>query len=174
MLRPVQSDGWELSEYCMAGRLGAAAVRAGMAAVLAMAALLTARLAPHSALLTLLALLAPASAQFGGNLPVVDTNPNTNAIPVFIFQGDGYSRDTSWAFYNGTIPNPLISYTVCHRYKIYYDRPRMYIFTYAFDDKDANELYSEYHLGRRAFRICKKNTRYCAWHWEMPDFYQWR
>ena len=36
----------------------------------------------------------------------------------------------------------LISYSVCHRIKIKYDRPRMYIFTYAYDDKDANELYS--------------------------------
>jgi len=113
-------------------------------------------------------------AQFGADLPTVDTNPDTNNIPVLIFQGDGYSRSTSWAYYNGTIKTDLFSYTVCHRFQIYYDRPRMYIFTYAYDDKDANELYSEYHLGRKAFRICKKNTRYCAWHMAMPDFYQWR
>jgi hypothetical protein len=28
----------------------------------------------------------------------------------------------------------------------------MYIFSYAVSDSDTNELYSEYHLGRRAFR----------------------
>ena len=72
----------------------------------------------------------------------------------------------------------------------------MYLFTYAFDDKNANELYSgeppvsaskprpqlvtnmsppsEYHLGRKAFRICKRNTRYCAWHYEMPDLFVYR
>ena len=50
----------------------------------------------------------------------------------------------------------------------------MYLFTYAYDDDDTNELYSEYHLGRQAFRICKKGTKYCAWHREMPDFKQWR
>ena len=49
----------------------------------------------------------------------------------------------------------------------------MYLFTYAYDDDDTNELYSEYHLGRQAFRICKKGTKYCAWHREMPDFKQW-
>ena len=37
---------------------------------------------------------------------------------------------------------PLYSYTVCHRFNIKYDRPRMYIFTYAYDDKDANEIFS--------------------------------
>ena len=36
----------------------------------------------------------------------------------------------------------------------------MYLFTYAYDDDDTNELYSEYHLGRQAFRICKKGTKY--------------
>ena len=35
-----------------------------------------------------------------------------------------------------------MSFTVCHRFQIFYERPRMYIFTYAYDDKDANELYS--------------------------------
>ena len=50
----------------------------------------------------------------------------------------------------------------------------MYLFTYAYNDEDTNELYSEYHLGRQAFRICKKGTKYCAWHREMPDFKQWR
>ena len=33
---------------------------------------------------------------------------------------------------------------------------------------------SEYHLGRKAFRICKRNTRYCAWHYEMPDLFVYR
>ena len=32
---------------------------------------------------------------------------------------------------------------------------------------------SEYHLGRKAFRLCKKGTKYCAWHREMPEFKQW-
>lgn len=41
-----------------------------------------------------------------------------------------------------TIQKDLISYSVCHRYKYFYDRPRMYLFTYAFDDKNANELFS--------------------------------
>ena len=29
----------------------------------------------------------------------------------------------------------------------------MYLFTYASSDSDANELFSEIHLGRRAFRL---------------------
>ena len=41
-----------------------------------------------------------------------------------------------------SIQKDLISYSVCHRYKYFYDRPRMYLFTYAFDDKNANELFS--------------------------------
>ena len=28
----------------------------------------------------------------------------------------------------------------------------MYISTYAYNDEESNELYSEYHLGRAAFR----------------------
>ena len=56
---------------------------------------------------------------------------------------------------------------------LYYTRPRMYLFTYAYDDDDTNELYSEYHLGRSAFRVCKKGTKYCAWHREMPEFSRW-
>lgn len=59
------------------------------------------------------------------------------------------------------------------RYMLYYTRPRMYLFTYAYDDDDTNELYSEYHLGRSAFRVCKKGTKYCAWHREMPEFTKW-
>jgi len=113
-------------------------------------------------------------AQFGGNLPTVEVNPNPNTIPVFLFQEDGYSKATSWAKYNGSMDNDLYSFSVCHRQKLFYNRPRMYIFTYAYNDKDANELYSEYHLGRKAFRICKRGTKYCAWHREMPDFDVWR
>ena len=50
----------------------------------------------------------------------------------------------------------------------------MYLGTYAFDDEDTNELYSEYHLGRSAFRVCKRGTKYCSWHREMPPFRFWR
>jgi len=109
-----------------------------------------------------------------GVIPEVKTNPNTNEIPVFEFQGDGYSKADSWAYYNGSVDNDLISFTFCHRFQVYFDRPRMYLFTYAYDNKDANELYSEYHLGRKAFRGCKRNTKYCAWHLDMPEFYEWR
>ena len=28
------------------------------------------------------------------------------------------------------------------RFQVYFDRPRMYLFTYAYDNKDANELFS--------------------------------
>lgn len=31
---------------------------------------------------------------------------------------------------------------VLFRFQLYYTRPRMYLFTYAFDDQDTNELYS--------------------------------
>ena len=50
----------------------------------------------------------------------------------------------------------------------------MYLGTYAFDDEETNELYSEYHLGRGAFRMCKRGTKYCSWHREMPPFRFWR
>ena len=66
----------------------------------------------------------------------------------------------------------------------------MYLFTYAYDDKNANELFAgildiiknfrlfflniEYHLGRKAFRICKRNTRFCSWHNEMPELFVYR
>ena len=32
---------------------------------------------------------------------------------------------------------------------MFYTRPRMYLFTYAFSDEDTNELYAEYHLSRQ-------------------------
>ena len=36
---------------------------------------------------------------------------------------------------------------------MFYYRPRMYLFTYAFDSDDTRELYGEYHLGRQALRF---------------------
>ena len=76
--------------------------------------------------------------------------------------------------FNGTLNAPLLSYTFCHRFQLFYTRPRMYLGTYAFDDEETNELYSEYHLGRGAFRVCKRGTKYCSWHREMPPFRFWR
>jgi hypothetical protein len=32
----------------------------------------------------------------------------------------------------------------------------LYLFSYAASNKEANELYAEYHLGRLAFRLCKQ------------------
>jgi hypothetical protein len=32
----------------------------------------------------------------------------------------------------------------------------------------------EYHLGRAAFRLCKRNSKYCAWHPGLPDLFVWR
>jgi len=110
----------------------------------------------------------------------LDINENTgDGIFVTYYQRYGYAKEASWAEYNGTIdpvkwPQGLMSYTFCHRYQLYYTRPRMYLTTYAYDDDDTNELYSEYHLGRQAFRVCKKGTKYCSWHREMPDYYHWR
>ncbi|XP_023336040.1 uncharacterized protein LOC111707216 [Eurytemora carolleeae] len=113
------------------------------------------------------------SAQFGLNPPLV-SNPDTTNIPVYKFQTKGYSSDKSYARFNGTIPEPLYSFTVCHRIQIHYERPRMYVFTYASSDENSNDLYSEYHLGRRGFRACKKGTVYCGWDRFMPPFYTWR
>ena len=92
----------------------------------------------------------------------------------FRFQADGYARDNTLLKYKGSIDNPLLSYTYCHRFQMAYTRPRMYISTYAFDDDESNELYSEYHLGRAAFRTCKRGTKFCGWHREMPPFDYWR
>ena len=47
------------------------------------------------------------------------------------------------------------------------------LFNCVFSDQDANELYSEYHLGRQAFRVCKRGSKYCAWYRNMPDYYHW-
>ena len=41
-------------------------------------------------------------------------------------------------------------------------------------EAERRELYSEYHLGRQAWRLCKRGTKYCGWHREMPEFYEWR
>ena len=68
------------------------------------------------------------------------------------FQTDGYARDDTSLRYNDSINAPLLSYTYCHRIQMFYTRPRMYISTYAFNNEESNELYSEYHLGRAAFR----------------------
>lgn len=57
---------------------------------------------------------------------------------------------------------------------MFYTRPRMYLTTYAYSNEDTNELYSEYHLGRSAFRVCKRGTKYCAWHRQMPPYFKWR
>ena len=46
----------------------------------------------------------------------------------------------------------------------------MYVFTYAVSDENANELFAEFHLGRRAFRGCKKGTKFCGWHGDMETF----
>ena len=73
-------------------------------------------------------------------------------IYVASLQGDGYARDNTLLKYKGNVTNPLLSYTYCHRFQMAYTRPRMYISTYAYDDDESNELYSEYHLGRAAFR----------------------
>ncbi len=37
-----------------------------------------------------------------------------------------------------------------------YKATRMYLFSYAASNEEANELYAEYHLGRLAFRLCKQ------------------
>ena len=50
----------------------------------------------------------------------------------------------------------------------------MYIFTYASSDESTDELYAEYHLGRRAFRACKKGTKFCGWDRHMPAFHHWQ
>ena len=52
-----------------------------------------------------------------------------------------------------------MAYTYCVRFQLFYTRPRMYLSTYAFDDEETNELYAEYHLGRSAFRVCKRGTK---------------
>ena len=90
------------------------------------------------------------------------------------FQADGYARDDTSLRYNDSINIPLLSYTYCHRVQMFYTRPRMYVSTYAFNNEESNELYSEYHLGRAAFRTCKRGTKYCGWHREMPPFNFWR
>jgi len=105
----------------------------------------------------------------------LDVNPDAaSGVYVVITQGDGYARDDTLAMYNGTIEQPLMSYTFCHRFQLYYTRPRMYLTTYAYSNEDTNELYSEYHLGRSAFRVCKIGTKYCSWHYELPPFNFWR
>ena len=73
-------------------------------------------------------------------------------IFVASFQTDGYARDDTSLRYNDSINIPLMSYTYCHRVQMFYTRPRMYVSTYAFNNEETNELYSEYHLGRAAFR----------------------
>ena len=45
---------------------------------------------------------------------------------------------------------------------------------FAPSEAERRELYSEYHLGRQAWRLCKRGTKYCGWHREMPEFYEWR
>lgn len=102
-----------------------------------------------------------------------EINPNTNEIPVLEFQGDGYASAETWALYNGTVKEDLISFTICHRFQLWYQRPRMYIFGYAQSDAEANELSAEYHLGRESFRLCKRGTKYCAYYDKLPKFYEW-
>ena len=77
---------------------------------------------------------------------------------------------SSLAEFNGTVdpetwPQGLFSLTTClrfdnhnrlcvlnalARFQMFYTRPRMYLFTYAYSDEDTNELYAEYHLSRQA------------------------
>ena len=40
-----------------------------------------------------------------------------------------------------------------YRVQLYYTRPRMYITTYAYSNEETDELFSEFHLGRNAFRF---------------------
>ena len=76
----------------------------------------------------------------------------SNLSKACLSQGDGYARDNTLIKYLDNITAPLLSYTYCHRLQMFYTRPRMYISTYAFNNEESNELYSEYHLGRAAFR----------------------
>ena len=50
------------------------------------------------------------------------------------------------------IRNPYCLFDILLTIQLHFERPRMYIFSYAVSDADTNELFSEYHLGRRAFR----------------------
>lgn len=122
----------------------------------------------------LLSIVGGCLGQFGGPAMSPEVNPDSSSIPVLYLQAKGYTSENSWASYNGTIDEDLYSFTACHRFQLWFERPRMYLFTYAYDDEDTNELYSEYHLGRGAFRFCKRGTKYCGWHREMPAFYLWR
>ena len=45
---------------------------------------------------------------------------------------------------------------------------------FIFSSTELRELFAEYHLGRGAFRLCKRGTKYCGWDRTMPDFYKWR
>jgi len=128
----------------------------------------------HLGVLTFSSIVSVCLAQFGGPALSPTVNDDSGSIPVIYFQKDGYATEDSWASFNGTVKEDLTSFTACHRFQLWYERPRMYLFTYAYDDEDTNELYSEYHLGRKAFRFCKKGTKFCGWHREMPPFYSWR
>merc|ERR550532_299711 len=114
----------------------------------------------------------PCYAQFGVMIQL-DINPDSQNIPVLAVQNEGYASAKSLGEYNGTITSPLASFTVCFRAQISFTRPRMYVFTYAVDDDNTNELYAEFHLGRGAFRLCKKGTKFCAWMQGIPDFFEW-
>ena len=71
---------------------------------------------------------------------------------LYICQEDGYTTTESWASYNGTIKvrsvvyggpllllislslqEDLVSFTACLRLQLFYERPRAYIFSYAFE-----------------------------------------
>jgi len=128
---------------------------------------------------TILVVVAYLAGVQGQALYKLDVNEDT-ADGIFIteYQRKGYAKITSHSEYNGTIEQSkyeqgILSYTFCHRFQMYYTRPRMYITTYAYTNEDTNELYSEYHLGRSAFRMCQRGTKYCAWHREMPPYFTW-
>ena len=47
-----------------------------------------------------------------------------NIIKIFM-KADGYARDNTLLKYKEEIKNPLFSYTYCHRFQMYYTRPRL-------------------------------------------------
>ena len=68
-------------------------------------------------------------------------------------------------------PDPTCSLMLL---SIYFRNNLKYLNIKNTSSSELRELFAEYHLGRGAFRLCKRGTKYCGWDRQFPDFYQWR
>ena len=75
--------------------------------------------------------------KFNGRYIKHNSKKLTDVLKIIWNSVSFYEKDDRWCEIE-----EYESFLFSSRFQVYFDRPRMYLFTYAYDNKDANELYS--------------------------------